>query len=122
MSQPILSLDARYYTDPKIFEIETRGLLSRTWQFGCHASDIPAPGSYICFEIAGESLFAVRDRESEIRVFYNVCQHRAHQLLKGKGRAPSIVCPYHAWSYNMDGTLLATPNLDVVDGVDTSSI
>jgi len=122
MSQPILSLDARYYTDPKIFEIETRGLLSRTWQFGCHTSDIPVPGSFMCFEIAGESLFAVRDRENEIRVFYNVCQHRAHQLLKGKGRAPTIVCPYHAWSYNMDGSLLAAPNLDVVDGVDTSGI
>lgn len=122
MTSPIHSLDARYYTDPAIFATECTGLLAKTWQFGCHQSDIPLPGSYTSFPVAGESLFAIRDRDNRIRVFYNVCQHRAHQLVSGSGRVPAIVCPYHAWSYHLDGRLRSAPNLDVVAGVDTTSI
>ena len=122
MAAPIHSLDARYYTDPQVFEIESNGLFTKSWQFGCHLSALPAPGSYTTFEIAGESLFAVRDRNNQINVFYNVCQHRAHQLLSGSGRVPVITCPYHAWTYNFDGGLRTAPNLDVVEGVDTDNI
>ena len=75
----IRSLEARYYTDPAVYRLETNGLLARTWQFGCHVSELGAVGAYVTFEIAGESLFAVRGRDEKIRVFYNVCQHRAHQ-------------------------------------------
>ncbi len=110
MTSAIHSLDARFYTDPSIFTMECNGLLARTWQFGCHSSDITTPGSYRCFDIAGErSLFAIRDRDNQIRVFYNVCQHRAHQLVSGSGRVPSIVCPYHAWSYHLDGHFAFRP-------------
>lgn len=122
MTSAIHSLDARFYTDPSIFTMECNGLLARTWQFGCHSSDIATPGSYTCFDIAGESLFAIRDRDNQVRVFYNVCQHRAHQLVSGSGRVPSIVCPYHAWSYHLDGHLRSAPNLQSVEGVDTSRI
>ena len=122
MTSPIHSLDARYYTDPSIFTQECQGVLAKTWQFGCHGSALPLPGSYTSFDIAGESLFAIRDRENRIRVFYNVCQHRAHQLVTGSGRVPAIVCPYHAWSYNLDGRLKSAPNLDAVAGVDSASI
>ncbi len=122
MNSPIMSLDSRYYTDPKIFEIECHGLLAKTWQFACHSAEIAASGAYKVFEIAGESLFAVRGRDNNVRVFYNVCQHRGHQLLAGQGRAPTIVCPYHAWSYNLDGQLRGGPNIDVVDGFDISSV
>jgi len=122
MTTPIASLDARYYTDPGIFALECEGLLARTWQFACHSTELPSPGSYVCFEIAGESLFAIRDRSDQIRVYYNVCQHRAHQLVQGRGRAPTITCPYHAWSYDFDGRLRAAPNLDAVDGVDKDAI
>jgi phenylpropionate dioxygenase-like ring-hydroxylating dioxygenase large terminal subunit len=122
MTDPTLSLDARYYTDPDIFEIECRQVLATTWQFGCHAAEIALPGSYKTFEIAGESLFAVRDRDDIIRVFYNVCQHRGHQLVDGQGRAPTIVCPYHAWSYRLDGHLHSGPNIESVAGFDKSRI
>ena len=122
MTTPIASLDARFYTDPSIFALEQEGLLARTWQFACHSADVPSAGSYRCFEIAGESLFAIRDREGQIRVYYNVCQHRAHQLVQGSGRAPTITCPYHAWSYDFDGRLRSAPNLDAVEGVDREAI
>ena len=122
MTDAILSLDARYYTDPEIFKIESNGLFLRTWQFACHGAEIARPGAYKEFEIAGESLFAVRGRDDVVRVFYNVCQHRGHQLVTGQGRAPTIVCPYHAWSYHLDGRLHGGPNIDVVEGFDTAQI
>ncbi len=122
MTDPIRSLAARYYTDPEVFRIETDGVLARTWQFGCHTSDIPAAGDYATFEIAGESLVAIRGRDKQIRVFFNVCQHRAHQLVSGTGTTRVLVCPYHAWTYELTGELRAGPNLKAVEGFDKSSI
>ena len=122
MTKPIHSLAARYYTDAQIFEVEKAGLLATTWQFGCHVSDLAEVGSYATFEIAGESLFAVRGRDDQIRVFYNVCQHRAHQLVQGQGRARVVVCPYHAWTYELTGELRSGPNLKAVEGFDKSSV
>ncbi|MEO0402494.1 MAG: aromatic ring-hydroxylating dioxygenase subunit alpha [Pseudomonadota bacterium] len=122
MTEPLRSLAARYYTDPQVFQIECAGLLARTWQFGCHASDLASPGAYACFDIAGESLFAIRGRDNQIRVFYNVCQHRAHQLVQGTGTTRVVVCPYHAWTYELTGQLRAGPNLNAVNGFDASSV
>ena len=121
MTKPIRSLAARYYTDPQVFEIETAGLLARTWQFGCHASELSDIGDYATFEIGGESLFAIRGRDEKIRVFYNVCQHRAHQLVQGKGTTRVVVCPYHAWTYELTGELRAGPNIKAVEGFDKST-
>jgi len=118
----IRSLDARYYTDPEVFRAEHQGLLARTWQFGCHVSDLSGPGAYATFEIAGESLFAIRGRDAKIRVFYNVCQHRAHQLLEGTGTTRVVVCPYHAWTYELTGELRAGPNLKAVEGFEKSDV
>ena len=122
MTAPIQSLAARYYTDPAVFRLETEGLLARTWQFGCHASELAEPGAYVAFEVAGQDLFAIRGRDSRIRVFYNVCQHRAHQLVSGTGTTRVVVCPYHAWTYELTGELRAGPNLKAVAGFDKSSV
>lgn len=122
MTEPLKSLAARYYTDPQVFRLEADGLLARTWQFGCHTADLPDVGSYATFEIAGESLFAIRGRDEEIRVFYNVCQHRAHQLVEGTGTTRVVVCPYHAWTYELTGALRAGPNIKAVDGFDKSTV
>ena len=120
--QPTMSLDARYYTDPQIFEIERSGLLAETWQFAGHAAQLSAPGDYFTFEIAGEPLFSIMGRDGEIRTYYNVCQHRAHQLVSGSGSTKVIVCPYHAWSYELTGELRAAPNSKSVPGFDKSKI
>ena len=122
MIEPIQSLAAKYYTDPEVFRLESQGLMASTWQFGCHASELVQPGDYATFEIAGESLFAVRGRDGKIRVFYNVCQHRAHQLVDGAGTKRVIVCPYHAWTYELTGELRAGPNIKSVEGFDAASI
>ncbi len=121
-STPTLSLAAKYYTDPEVFKLETNGLLARSWQFAGHASQLKETGDYFTFEMAGESLFCIKGRDGEIRTFYNVCQHRAHQLVSGAGQTRVVVCPYHAWTYELTGELRAGPNIKVVEGFDKSSI
>jgi len=81
VTEPILSLEARYYTDPAIFEIEKAHMLAKTWQFAGHISQVENVGDYFTFSIAGENLFCIRAQKDKIRIFYNVCQHRAHELV-----------------------------------------
>ncbi len=121
-STPTLSLAAKYYTDPEVFKLKTNGLLARTWQFAGHASQLKETGDYFTFDMAGESLFCIKGRDGEIRTFYNVCQHRAHQLVSGQGQTRVVVCPYHAWTYELTGELRAGPNIKAVKGFDKSSI
>ena len=121
-STPTLSLAAKYYTDPEVFKLETSGLLARTWQFAGHANQLKETGDYFTFDMAGESLFCIKGRDGEIRTFYNVCQHRAHQLVSGQGQTRVVVCPYHAWTYELAGELRAGPNIKAVEGFDKSSI
>lgn len=121
-TSPTPSLDARYYTDPQIFELEKRGVLARTWQFAGHVSQVEKTGDYFTFEIAGENLFCIRTRTGEIKAFYNVCQHRAHELVNGAGSTRLIVCPYHAWTYELTGELRSGPNVSAVPGFDRSRI
>ncbi|SLN67371.1 3-phenylpropionate/cinnamic acid dioxygenase subunit alpha [Roseovarius albus] len=123
MNAPLIhSLDARYYTDPEIFETEMQGLLARTWQFAGHVSQIPNVGDYFAFQIAGQNLFCIRGRDGEARTFYNVCQHRAHELVKDTGNTRVVVCPYHAWTYELTGQLRAGPNIKSVPGFDKEKI
>ena len=119
---PPRALEARYYTDPALHARELTGLLARTWQFACHESEVARAGDYVTFEIAGESLFAIRGRDDRLRTFYNVCQHRAHQLVEGSGTTRVVVCPYHAWTYELTGALRAGPNIRAVPGFDRSQV
>lgn len=106
------ALAARYYTDPQVFSRICERLFFRTWQFACHESRIPEPGDYHAFSIADQDLFVVRGNDGTIRGFYNVCQHRAHALVEGTGRARLLTCPYHAWCYGLDGKLRTARNTD----------
>ena len=120
--KPVHALEARYYTDPAIFEKERNGLLACTWQYAGHASQIENPGDYFSFEIAGQNMFCVRGRDGELRTFYNVCQHRAHELVSGDGNCKVVVCPYHAWTYELDGRLRAGPNIKSVKGFSRDNV
>ena len=121
-TNPTISLAAHYYTDPDIFEKENQGALAKTWQFAGHRSQVENVGDFFTFTIADENLFAVRTKEHGIKAYYNVCQHRAHQLLDGEGNKRVIVCPYHAWTYKLTGELRGGPNINVVPGFDKSKI
>jgi len=100
------------YHDPGFFEIEKRSIFRTSWQLVCHISDIPQPGDYHCLDLLGESVVAVRGPDRVVRSFHNVCRHRASRLLDGdRGRcAGRIVCPYHAWTYALDGRLIGVPH------------
>jgi len=122
MTEPLRSLEARFYTDPEIFRVEQKGLLARTWQFAGHISEVENPGDYFTFQIAGENLFCIRDKFGELQCYYNVCQHRAHELVNGSGNSKLLVCPYHAWTYELTGELRSGPNVNSVPSFDRKQI
>jgi len=122
MTDPIRSLEARYYTDPAVYEIEKKYLLASTWQFAGHISQVENPGDYFTFSVAGENLFCIRGKDQIIRAFYNVCQHRAHELVEGQGNTKLIICPYHAWTYELGGQLRSGPNIQSTPGFVRSQI
>ena len=101
------SLRAEAYTDPLWAHAEQQAIFARTWQWVCHVEQLTKPGSYLATTVAGMPIAIVRDRQGGLRAFYNVCKHRAHELLSGTGTTRTIVCPYHAWSYDLTGQLKA---------------
>jgi carnitine monooxygenase subunit len=106
------TLPARYYVDPAIYEAEREKIFFKSWQYVGHKSQLPKPGDYVTGYIIDQPVFVLRDRSGELRGYYNVCLHRAHELLKDSGslRSAAITCPYHAWAYDFEGTLRAAPN------------
>ncbi|WP_211589785.1 SRPBCC family protein [Microbispora sp. H11081] len=102
-----MSLRSEAYTDPRWLETDVRAIFARTWQLVCHVEKLRSPGGYVSATVAGMPIAVVRDRDGALRAFYNVCKHRAHELLSGSGTTRAIVCPYHAWTYGLDGRLRA---------------
>jgi Rieske 2Fe-2S family protein len=104
------SLGQRFYTDPAIFEREMERFVLAHWHCAGHASLIPEPGDFFTIEIARESVILVRGQDGGVRALLNVCRHRGSRVCTeslGKARGNSFSCPYHAWTYALDGTLRA---------------
>ena len=114
------TLPSRYYLDADVFEREKETIFYRNWHYVCHASEVGDRGDYVTTRVADEQLFVIRGEDGELRGFYNVCRHRAHQLLQGSGNTGNIVCPYHAWSYSSAGELRYARNAENVKGFDVS--
>ncbi len=113
------SLPAWLYSDPEYFEVEMARVLRPAWQVVCHVSDIAAAGDFHTLDFLGESVIVVRGEDDRVRAFANVCRHRASRLLAGpSGRVDRIVCPYHAWSYGLDGRLGGVPMGETYPGLD----
>ncbi|MGH6934475.1 MAG: aromatic ring-hydroxylating oxygenase subunit alpha [Dongiaceae bacterium] len=113
------TLPSRYYTDAGIHGSELRKIFERSWCYVGHVTDIPSAGSYFTDEVAHQPIVVVRGRDDHVRAFYNVCQHRGHILLKGRGTLTTgITCPYHAWNYGLDGMLKNAPMTGDVAGFD----
>ena len=102
------SLPQPFYTDTDVYRQDVELVFSKLWMLVGHVSQIPAPGDYFLAEIAGESICVIRRNEEKIGAFYNVCRHRGSRIcLEQRGTIRAFVCPYHAWSYNLDGSLRA---------------
>lgn len=113
------TLPQRYFVSPEILAEEQEKIFSRQWVLAGHQSQIQEAGDYFTAEIAGESLIILRDKRGTIHGFYNVCRHRGSRLIENKnGQSQGIQCPYHAWTYALDGRLLGAPHMDDVPGFD----
>ncbi len=97
------------YTSPAFAELESRHIFAAEWLCAGRAEALPNPGDYLTMEIAGEPVIILRDRDGSLRGLSNVCRHRMSTLLQGRGNVRSIVCSYHAWTYNLDGSLRGAP-------------
>jgi len=113
------TLPQRYFVSPDIFAKERERIFSRQWVLVGHQSEIAQAGDHFVRDVAGESLIIVRDQKGEVRGFYNVCRHRGTRLCEEPaGHSATIQCPYHAWTYGLDGRLVGAPHMDKVSGFD----
>ena len=114
------TLPGRYYTVPEVLAEEQERIFSRRWICVGRDNALTTPGDYMLVEIAGESIIVLRDQSSERRAFYNVCRHRGTRLCEAeRGRlSETIQCPYHAWTYALDGRLIGAPHMHEVAGFD----
>ncbi len=104
------SLKSETYTEAAWADFEGEAIFKRSWQWICHAEKLREAGAYCATVVAGQPVCVVRDKQGALRGFYNVCKHRAHQLLRGEGKTSRIMCPYHAWTYDLTGQLRGAPN------------
>jgi glycine betaine catabolism A len=107
------TLPGEAYTDPAVFEREQEAIFAHRWMLVGRADEIAAPGEFLTANVAGESVIAIRRGDAEAVAFLNVCRHRgARMLLDERGSCGKVIrCPYHSWSYSLDGSLQGAPNL-----------
>ncbi|MCG7492642.1 SRPBCC family protein [Thalassobius sp. Cn5-15] len=101
------SLEQDFYTDAGVFDLDLRSVFYREWLFAIPTCEIPKPGNYVTHKVGDYGVIIVRGQDGEIRAFHNACRHRGSVVCKAKkGTAPKLVCPYHQWTYELDGSLL----------------
>ncbi len=106
------TLPGKYYHDEKIYQEEIEKIFYKFWIYACRAEEIPAVGDFKLIQVEDESIILVRDKSNEIKAHFNVCRHRGTQLCteeKGHFESKTIQCPYHAWTYQLDGNLISAP-------------
>ena len=102
------TLEQPFYKHPDIYKKEIEAIFNKHWVLAGHTSQIPNAGDYFLFEFADESIIITRTKENTVKALLNVCRHRGSQVcLEKKGNAKAFTCPYHAWSYDLDGQLIA---------------
>ena len=130
------TLPSRWYYDPEIFALERQRIFHREWYCAGREEEVPHPGDYRVLDIVGQSVLLVRNRSGVLKAFFNVCRHRGAQLCRTDGGGPvglaaaggltggrAIVCPYHQWSYDLDGRLIAAPHMGgTTPGFDKSAV
>jgi Rieske 2Fe-2S family protein len=125
------SLPSSWYRSTEVFRVEKERIFCREWIAVCREEELPNAGDHRVLDVLGESVLLVRNREGQLRAFYNVCRHRGSRLCRspqettvpqrvvlagGVTAGRIIVCPYHQWSYDLDGALVAAPHLSASSG------
>lgn len=113
------ALDAYFYKSDYVYHRELGSILFKSWIYAAHVSQVPRPGDYVLLEIGGDSIIITRTQAGDIRAHANTCRHRGARVCQdGAGNTSAFVCPYHAWTYNLDGSLRAARHMDGVAGFD----
>ncbi len=113
------TIPASWYSDARIMELERRTIFSRTWQMVGRTEQVQEAGQYITWELAGEPLLIVRGSDKVLRGFFNVCRHHAAAVMtENEGTAQVLRCPYHGWTYTLEGDLRGMPDFAGVCGFD----
>jgi phenylpropionate dioxygenase-like ring-hydroxylating dioxygenase large terminal subunit len=111
-----------WYSDPAVLKLEQDRIFGRSWQYAGHTAQLAEPGSFMATRVGNLPIVVVRDREGDLRGFVNVCRHRGSVICVGEGRRETLQCPYHAWTYGLDGSLLNAPRSDREPGFDASEL
>src|SRR6202007_2543487 len=102
------TLPQAFYTDADLYEFDVSAVFSRSWVIIGMEAELPEPGSAMAVTIGRNPVVVVRGRDGVIRGFHNTCRHRGSQICPdGSGTSPRIVCPYHQWTYDLSGRLMA---------------
>jgi len=106
------TLPAAAYASPEVWTAEIDRVLSRSWLCAGRVDQIPAPGDWLTLDLLGDRLVVVRGADGAVRVLSRICRHRGAELCRGAGNGRSFQCPYHAWTYGLDGRLIGAPHMD----------
>lgn len=116
------TIPASWYTDPRVAELERRTVFGRTWQMVGRAEQVQSPGQYLTATVAGEPIVVVRGDDGVLRGFFNVCRHHAAAVMTEPcGRARHLRCPYHGWTYGLDGAFESAPEMEGLRAFDPAN-
>ena len=111
-----------WYTDPAVLQLERERIFRRAWQYVARQDEIAERGSYVATRVGDIPVVLVRDEDGVLRAFLNVCRHRGSLVCEGSGKRATLQCPYHAWTYGLDGTLIAAPRFSREGGTDPEAL
>jgi phenylpropionate dioxygenase-like ring-hydroxylating dioxygenase large terminal subunit len=115
------TLPATAFTSPGVYALEVERIFRRQWLCVGRGDQVANPGDYFTVDLLGDRLVVVRGRDGKVRVLSRVCRHRAAEVVKGSGNARSFQCPYHAWTYQLDGQLVGAPHMEGAQGFDRAT-
>lgn len=116
------TLPASWYTDPEILALEREHIFRRAWQYSGRAEQVAEPGDFFAAFAGHVPIVATRGQDGELRAFVNVCRHRGHLVAEGSGNRRTLQCPYHAWTYGLDGCLRNAPRSDHEPGFERDEL
>jgi choline monooxygenase len=122
IARALRTLPYEWYTDPTVLRLEQERVFGRSWQYAARLDQVAEPGRLTTAWVGSLPVVITRARDGELRAFVNVCRHRGHLLCDGDAIRESIQCPYHAWTYGLDGTLRSAPRGDREPGFDKTAL
>jgi len=116
------TLPASWYTDPAVLRLEHERIFRRTWQYVARSDQVAEPRRFVAARAGHIPVVVLRDDDGGLRGFVNVCRHRGHEIVSGEGSRGALQCPYHAWTYGLDGQLRKAPRADREPGFSTDGL